>query len=291
MRAFTDIWKLVLRPALSDQQGFAVFISSPGGKNWFFDLYEDGKLLENWSSFQFTTADGGYVPTEEIEAARHDMDEKSFMQEYYATFESFEGLVVPHFSRDTHLVHDFELRKGEMIHLGHDLNVTINPGVFCVIRDGIITAFDEISGDLDTPAFLKSVEARYDPSSITIYPDASSGQRSTVGASKTSLKMFRDTFATVKVNSKNPKIHDRIAACNSLVKAADGTIRFRVTPNCTKLISSLEKHFYDPESGLPSKKYGHDHFFDAVSYLTWFHSPLTKRVTKIGQFSRMSYGS
>ena len=84
-----DAWEEVLRPALSDKLGRAMFIGTPGGFNHFYDLYCHATDTENrdWWGWQFTTADGGWVPPEELVSARSEMDEKTFRAEYEASFE------------------------------------------------------------------------------------------------------------------------------------------------------------------------------------------------------------
>ena len=85
---FADIkpeaWYEVLRPTLADKQGKAMFIGTPKGiANWAYDLYQMQEHLPgSWASFQYTTIDGGQVPLEEIEAAKGDLDERQFRQEF-----------------------------------------------------------------------------------------------------------------------------------------------------------------------------------------------------------------
>ena len=80
--AFLDqrVFTQALRPTLSDSGGGAIFISSPTGRDWFYDLWLKGQdgphKEEGWKSWQYTTLEGGNVPKEEIEAARRDLDEK-----------------------------------------------------------------------------------------------------------------------------------------------------------------------------------------------------------------------
>ena len=54
-------WEMVLRPALSDQNGPAWFITTPAGLNWFHDLWEQAQDQVDWDTFSFTTIDGGNV--------------------------------------------------------------------------------------------------------------------------------------------------------------------------------------------------------------------------------------
>jgi hypothetical protein len=93
---FADIdpeaWYETLRPTLSDKGGHALFIGTPKGMNWAKDLYDlANEFPDEWVSYQFTTLDGGNVPEKEILAAKRELDEKTFRQEYMATFETFSG--------------------------------------------------------------------------------------------------------------------------------------------------------------------------------------------------------
>lgn len=82
-----EAWSEAIRPALSDKKGGALFISTPNGRNWFWDVFQKGIYQEDgWASFQFPTAANPFIDPEEIEAARHDLPEIIFRQEYLAEF-------------------------------------------------------------------------------------------------------------------------------------------------------------------------------------------------------------
>ncbi len=83
-----DLWEEVLRPALSDRQGKALFVGTPKGKNWFFRLFSRGMDSEQagWQSFTFPTENNPYIRPEEIEDARRTLPEAVFAQEYLARF-------------------------------------------------------------------------------------------------------------------------------------------------------------------------------------------------------------
>ena len=85
-----EVWETILRPALSDLKGEAIFIGTPMGRNHFYDLYSDAgteKAL-NWAAFHFTSYDNPYLDKEEIEEAKREMSTHNFRQEYMASFES-----------------------------------------------------------------------------------------------------------------------------------------------------------------------------------------------------------
>lgn len=84
-----ETWTTVLRPTLSDKQGDALIIGTPKGFNWLYDVYQEGQKPVNrknglWASWQFPTMTSPFIPPEEIEAAKRDMDEKVFNQEFNA---------------------------------------------------------------------------------------------------------------------------------------------------------------------------------------------------------------
>lgn len=81
-----EVWSLTLRPALSERQGWALFISTPSGFNWFYDGWlraESDPISARW---QRPTADNPLVPAAEIELARGEMRPAEFRQEYLADF-------------------------------------------------------------------------------------------------------------------------------------------------------------------------------------------------------------
>ncbi len=93
-----DAWLEALRPALSDRQGGAMFISTPKGRNWFWRLWQRGQDGDDgeWASWHFPTSDNPYIPDSEIEAARLDMPDRFFRQEYLAEFMDDAGGVFRH---------------------------------------------------------------------------------------------------------------------------------------------------------------------------------------------------
>lgn len=82
-----NVWPEIIRPMLADRQGWALFISTPKGRNWFYDLFIKGLQGEkNWKSWKYPTTINKYIHVEEIEQARKDMSERLFRQEFLAEF-------------------------------------------------------------------------------------------------------------------------------------------------------------------------------------------------------------
>jgi hypothetical protein len=86
----SETWEKVLRASLSDKKGSALFIGTPKGRNWFYDMYNLGKTDSDteWKSWHFTTKDNPLIDPEEIEGAKKTLSSFSFKQEYEASFDN-----------------------------------------------------------------------------------------------------------------------------------------------------------------------------------------------------------
>jgi Terminase large subunit, T4likevirus-type, N-terminal len=86
-----SVWFDAIRPTLSDRGGWALIIGTPKGRNLFFRMFTWGEDPEHpdWASFTAPTADNPYIPASEIEAAKRELPEDSFLQEYAAVFLEF----------------------------------------------------------------------------------------------------------------------------------------------------------------------------------------------------------
>ena len=88
-----EVWEQILRPALADQKGDAMFIGTPMGRNHFYDLFQYASLSkdEQWKGWHFTSYDNPLLDEEEINAAKKSMSAFSFRQEFMASFEAAGG--------------------------------------------------------------------------------------------------------------------------------------------------------------------------------------------------------
>ena len=85
-----EVWEQILRPALADQKGDALFIGTPMGRNHFYELYTYACMSEDESfkGYHFTSYDNPLLDEEEINAAKKSMSAFSFRQEFMASFEA-----------------------------------------------------------------------------------------------------------------------------------------------------------------------------------------------------------
>ena len=287
--AFMDaeVWFEVIRPALADKQGWALFISTPDGTaSWFYDLwcYCKEDPTEEWKRWCFTTIEGGNVPKHEIEAARAQLDQRTFRQEFEASFENLSGLVAVSFG-DENISTDAKDISVAPILLGVDFNVDPMSGI-CAVKDAdTLYVFDEImlTGGATTWDFAEEVVRRYGVDRRVIAcPDPTGGARKTSGVGATDHSILRRSGFNVSSPRAPWKIRDKVTAVNTALLDASGSRRTFIHPKCKQLIKSLRTLTYAPGTGLPNKNLGVDHAFDAFGYLCLQQFNLAKPET-LGQ--------
>jgi predicted phage terminase large subunit-like protein len=85
-----NVWEQIIRPALADVQGGAMFIGTPKGRNHFYEIFKLGEAHKDpeWEAFHFTSYDNPLIPAKEIEAAKASMSSFAFRQEFMSSFEA-----------------------------------------------------------------------------------------------------------------------------------------------------------------------------------------------------------
>lgn len=276
-----DAWKKVLRPTLASTGGHALFIGTPKAYNVLHELWSIGQR-ENalaWASWQFPTITSPFIPAEEIEAARSDMDEKSFNQEFNASFETMSGRVYYPFDRKVH-VKPLAFDPTLPLWIGQDFNIDpMSSVVFQRQKNGDLWAVDEIClPNSNTQELCDDLERRYWRflDQIVIYPDPAGAYRGHQRG-ESDLDIFRERgFKKQKYRRKHPPVADRVNSVNRMLRAADGSIRLYIDPRCKKLIEAFEQTLYVPNSREVDKKQGVEHAADAAGYCIEFEYPLRK---------------
>ena len=85
-----EVFEQILRPALADQKGSAMFIGTPMGRNHFYDLYKYADLDDDptYKAWHFTSYDNPLLDPDEIDIAKRSMSSYAFRQEFMASFEA-----------------------------------------------------------------------------------------------------------------------------------------------------------------------------------------------------------
>jgi hypothetical protein len=146
-------WEKFIRPTLSDKRGSAIFVSTPEGFNWFYDLYQQGqsenKEYINWWSYKSPTWEndimfpGGRNDAEMLEVAGT-LSPEVFDQEYGAEFTSFAGRIYSEFDEGYHVMRNYQFHPEWPNFLAFDfgfrnpfccLNIQVDPAENIYIWD------------------------------------------------------------------------------------------------------------------------------------------------------------
>jgi hypothetical protein len=281
-----ESWTKVLRPTLASTGGHALFIGTPKAYNFLYELYVKGQDTElqaasKWKSWQFPTITSPFIPPDEIESARADMDEKSFRQEFEASFETMSGRVYHAFDRRLH-VKNCPFNPALPVWIGQDFN--IDPMSSVILQQqptGDVWAVDEIVlPSSNTSDAVDEIERRYwrVQKRITVYPDPAGGYRQHARG-ESDVDIFRTrNFTRLKYRRKHPPVADRVNAVNRMFKDATGRTRLWISPKCKHLIQSLEQTIYKPGGRDVDKDGGMEHAADALGYPIEYEFPVKEIV-------------
>lgn len=240
-----ETWGANVRPALADRNGWCWLIGVPEGRNHYYDVDHRAKADTSgeWSSFHWKSSD--ILPPEEIAAARRDLDELTFQQEYEGSFINFEGRAYYPFQDATHcapLAYDRALP----LTLCFDFNVEPGVAVVCqeqklpsgVTGTGVIGEV-HIPRNSNTPAVCRKIAADWGEHAghVRLYGDATGGARGSARVQGSDWDLVRAELrpvfgdrVDVRVPPANPSERSRVNAVNTRLRSGDGTIKLMVDP-------------------------------------------------------------
>lgn len=138
-----SVWGEVIRPMLTDRQGWATFIGTPKGHNEFHAIHEHAKDSVSWYSLVLRASQTLIIPQEELDSARADMTPEQYEQEFECSFEA--AILGAYFGKEMaeaqragrirDVKHDESLPVYTAWDLGKGANMAI--WVFQVAHDGI----------------------------------------------------------------------------------------------------------------------------------------------------------
>jgi hypothetical protein len=273
-----DVWYQIIRPALMDTGGSAVMLTTPNGRNWYYDLWDNAKRDPNFQRWHWTTSVNPIIPDEEIESARATMSASDFNQEIMAQFVTKAGMVYPDFNHKSVIDKDIELRDME-IGLGIDFGYA-NPTAIAFMAYNPSTEqvfqFDEIYKER-TPieSIAKEIEDKLRSygirkSDVKLYTDpAGNAEELSSGISPVDF-LRKKGF---KVYNKGTEIAPGLALVRKFIRSADGRRSFFIHSSCKESIRSMNGYTYEANKQNekvikeePLKDGLHDHCCDGIRY-------------------------
>lgn len=301
-----ETWGEHVRPALSDRKGWCDFIGVPEGRNHYYNLYKQAQAeaaeslkrgeIPTWDTFWWKSAD--ILPPEEIEAARRDLDELTFMQEYEGSFVNFTGRA--YYSFTDRNIQPLEYNHKRPLIFAFDFN--ISPGVAAVGQEQKLPSGYLGTGWVGevwiprhstTPMVCDKLIEKYGNHEgiIICYGDATGGAGGTAKIMGSDWQLIKRKLWThfgrervfFKVPILNPRERDRVNSVNSRFASIDGTIKMAVDPSCVHMIQDFEGVVtVEGGSGQIDKRsdISLTHISDAVGYFVWREYPLKKTYVK-----------
>lgn len=260
-----NVWGEVIRPMLSDHHAPALFTGTPDGLNHFYDLYERGQSKEeNWQSWQYKSIEGGYIDPLEIQAARRDLDSRTFRQEYEASFETVSSRVYYSFNRSLHDDQRDDLDLAPIV-VGMDFNVQkMTAAIGRRIGKDHIHWYDEVVLK-DSNTFEMAETLRKKCPGATVFPDPAGSARKT-SSTKSDHQILRDNGFTVIARRAHPPVKDRVNAVNSRFMSQAGDIRMTIDiEKCRELVTDLERVVWKG-SDIDKTDQARTHMSDALGY-------------------------
>jgi len=114
------IWSQVVRPALADREGWAIFIGTPKGQNHFYNLYSQAQQYEDWYVRMFRASETKVIADSELEAAQREMSEEEYEQEFECSFTA--ALVGSYYGK----LLDKAEKDGRLCNVPYDPNVPVD---------------------------------------------------------------------------------------------------------------------------------------------------------------------
>lgn len=279
------IW-LAIRPTLSDFGGGAFITTTPAGKGTdAYLFYMAAKSKEDWSTFEWDTADNPFINPEEVISAKHELDPKSFEQEYLAKWVSFDGLAYYTFDETKHVKKQPPMNYDLPISMTFDFNV--NPTSLLLIQNENQKHRVKREYSFKNSSTIKTVENFCDDYKdykekihLKINGDASgSARRSGTGFSdyhyiRELLTHHKYKF-TMCVPAANPSIVDRVNHTNAWLMNAAGESKIEIDPSCKDTILDLSSQTL--EGRFPSDKGNLGHKGDALGYYVYWNHISTGR--------------
>lgn len=299
------VWEQYLRPTLTDREGWCLFITTPQGYNWVYDLWKRGNDDDygSWESFKSPSWDNPHLNKDDIEEARRTLEHATFQQEYGADFTLAAGQVYQAFDESIHVLKAREIKamvqdgwsRYRAQDYGYDnptvvLWITVDPMDRVIIYDefyrnhmtepnianSLVRMGKIRNQDAETHRSGKVYEAGYKNKFVPLCDDKNTRYEWTV--SDVSGKAQRMLYAELGIPAFGYK-QDLMEGLNKVREClkirSDGTPGLYISDKCVHTIKEFNLYSYPAISATniprtdekPAKQW--DHSMDALRYFVY----------------------
>ena len=281
-------------PALSDahHDGETMFISTPRGYNWFYDLAMNYiKFPDEWAYFEYVSREGGQISDKELAQRRKELTPKMFKQEFEASFESLANRVYESYDKEMNACEKDPRWGLSEIHVGMDFNVNPMTATIAVMEydpdhkelGKCAYFFDEfVLPNSNTQYMADMIKAKYPAAEVWVYPDPTGKKRQACAPiGVTDLTILADAGFHVMSPYAPYKSRDKFNSVNAAFCNANGERRaFIAKGTCPELRKALDGYSYK-ENGDTDKSGGLDHVSDAAAYFLTYRYPIKGSTSRV----------
>jgi len=267
-------WTEAIRPSLADREGWAIFIGTPKGRNFFKELYEypssGNDIHGEWASFMFKASETGVLSEKELTSQKSSMGHDQYMQEFecdfYAATPGTYYATILNELRDMGQIGNFPYNPDHSVVTAWDLGTNDKTSIwFAQIIKGEIFIIDFYENNkLGTDYYAKIIKEKPYSYDYHILPHDSKQEHDGVGSSKRSKLMRLGLKCKVL---KRMDVAQGITAVQNTLKMC----RFNLETTITGLDSLSYYHSeYDSKNDVQRIIPVHDfssHASDAFRYL------------------------
>lgn len=289
-----------LRPALSTvgrPPGWGILMGKPAGRNHFFESWQKARDGKRKGHDAFHWPSSVLISPEELAEARDSMDERSFQQEYEASFLTQTGLVFYKWDRAKHLR---EVSYDPNLPLVFCFDFNVSPGAAVVLQEQFIAPagggkpvettciIDEFyrRDDSNTPLVCADLAGRFaeHKGAVLVYGDVGGHQRRT-SARSTDWQVIDDELGkrfrnvNICVGRSAPSVVDSVNVSNARLETAAGSVRLAVSPKCEHVIKDFEGVVWDERKAtrdIDKRDGQRTHWADALRYYLAEAHPLDR---------------
>ena len=274
-----SMWGEIIRPALSDRKGWAIFIGTPKGTNHFFEMLQtfrdkEAEFNDRYYTAIFRASETGVLDDEELEDARSTMSPEEYEQEYECSFTAalkgaYYGEHINSMESQGRIL-DFEIDKMYPVRSAWDLGISDSMSIWLyqiVGREIRIIDYIEDSGKgLET--YVHAIQSRgylLDQNGHALPHDGAARE---LGTGKTRQEMLEEFGIRARILPRHT-LADGIHAVRTLLKRPTVFIH---KSRCVKGLDALRNYTrkYDRIKGEFMDSPNHNwasHGADAFRYL------------------------
>ena len=274
-----QLWEEVLIPTLGTTKGRSRFFTTPKGKsNYYYDLTND----IDFKHIQHTSLEGGWIPEAEIERAQRLLDEKTFRQEYEASFETTGNTVYYMFG--DYVNTDYQYNPNLKTVLAWDFN--INPLSTILIqevsKDYWVCTKEFVINNQNTESQCQVIDTFLQATGFTgelLFTGDHTGKSHHTSATRSDWQIIENFFKNYKGYYKKTKPcrshKDRVMTLNNLFHNSLQGERLKINfKECPKLVRDLRITEWKANGIQIDKREGISDPSDALSYFPFNHYPI-----------------